>query len=117
MVPMMENNIGDHQQQHGRGGPPRLLGKVEWICDEARAGELEVWMDNEPHVDLVDLDIQGAERELVPRLLPTLERKVYRLLIGTHHRAAHAQLLRLLRDERGWIAWESRKGTRSEESY
>ena len=46
-------------------------------------------------VTCVTCDIQGAEAELLPPLLPLLRAKVHRLIIATHGNQTHAELRRL----------------------
>jgi FkbM family methyltransferase len=60
------------------------------------------------HVDLIDMDIQGAELECVARSLRVLERKVDRLYISTHSDEIHSQLFQLLHKRNWWLAEHAR---------
>mmetsp|Transcript_13844 Transcript_13844/g.41855 ORF Transcript_13844/g.41855 Transcript_13844/m.41855 type:complete len:413 (-) Transcript_13844:69-1307(-) len=72
-------------------------------CARAAQGNMRQWLLAQHHVDLIDMDIQGAEADLVPAILHLLERKVYRLIIGTHSPEVHNHLQKLLVAKRGWI--------------
>lgn len=52
-------------------------------------------------VDLLHIDIQGAEADLIAACLPTLKKHVSYILIGTHSRQIEGRLLDLLLKE-GW---------------
>ena len=52
-------------------------------------------------VDLIDMDIQGAELSCIANSLDVLRRKAARLLIGTHGNYIHRKIYRLLDDD-GW---------------
>ncbi len=45
-----------------------------------------------PHVDLIDMDIQGAEDTVIPPAMEMLNRRVKRIHIGTHRADIHAGL-------------------------
>ncbi|MEM1211904.1 MAG: FkbM family methyltransferase [Planctomycetota bacterium] len=53
------------------------------------------------HVDLLDLDIQGAEHTVLAAAADTLQQKVQRVHIGTHSNALEAEL-RTLFNAMGW---------------
>ena len=52
-------------------------------------GKLRSWLESVSHVDAIDMDIQGAEEGLIPALLPLIDSKVHRLIIGTHNPGIH----------------------------
>lgn len=54
-----------------------------------------------PHVDLMDVDVQGAETTIFLPALEQLDRKVHRLHIGTHGAPVHELLLELF-EKMGW---------------
>jgi len=81
-------------------------GLVEYSldCANANAKNFKAWLHNVSHVDVVDVDIQGAESSLLPALLPVLERKVYRLVLATHSDSVHRKLRQLFSS---WISiWD-----------
>jgi hypothetical protein len=45
-----------------------------------------------PHVDLIDMDIQGAEDTVIPPAMEMLDRRVKRIHIGTHRADIHSGL-------------------------
>jgi FkbM family methyltransferase len=76
--------------------------------DRVRQGEVRVpcvrlrsLMSGAEEVDLVHMDIQGEEAVVVRDSLDGLERKVRRLVIGTHSLFVHVYLRALLKT-RGW---------------
>ena len=73
-------------------------------CANVQTASLRSWLKNVSHVDVMDVDIQGAESGLLPAIRPSLERKVYRLVIATHSPSIH----RALRKEfRSWVSiWD-----------
>lgn len=52
-------------------------------------------------VDLLDIDIQGVEREVILPVIELLSRKVKRIHIGTHGRDVHNELASCF-TEAGW---------------
>ncbi|OLQ09480.1 hypothetical protein AK812_SmicGene6916 [Symbiodinium microadriaticum] len=64
-------------------------------CDKASHEGLAKWILSQDHVDLLDLDVQGAEKDLMsdPALLEAIASKVYRLVIGTHSPEIHAEIV------------------------
>jgi len=76
--------------------------KHELVCDYATPRNLLAWTDRVDHIDLIDMDIQGAEVDMVndPSVQETLETKVYRLIIGTHSPEIHEQMKEHFKD---WI--------------
>lgn len=55
---------------------------------------LESLLAEQTRVDLIHSDIQGEESRVFPPAIETLRRKVRRVLISTHRRAAHRELRR-----------------------
>ena len=55
-----------------------------------------------PYVDLVDMDLQGAEADVVDECLDLLNTRVRRLHIGTHSPEIEQRLRKTL-DGAGWI--------------
>lgn len=53
-------------------------------CGRASSADFVQWADKQPHIDLVDIDIQGYEQEFVPNVAQVLSDKAYRVIIGTH---------------------------------
>ena len=85
-------------------------------CSAATAESLRAWLDEQPHVDAMDWDIQGAEHQLLEHTSDVLEAKVARLIMGTHGGPrAHAAMRNKL-VARGWrivydVAHQSRMCT------
>lgn len=75
--------------------------KYDLTCDFANAGNVGEWLSSVDHVDLMDIDIQGAEGVVLPVVMDSLDAKAFRLIVGTHSLQIHQQVLRLLH-ERGW---------------
>ncbi len=55
-----------------------------------------------PYVDLLHLDIQGDEADFIVSCLPTLQRKIAYLLIGTHSRQIEGRIMDTLL-QAGWL--------------
>jgi hypothetical protein len=68
----------------------------------ARADVIAARAATKNHIDLVDIDIQGAEESLVPELAALLRSKVKRVIIGTHSAATHAKLSDFVRHQLKW---------------
>lgn len=74
-------------------------------CAMASVDKFGNWLRAQPHVDLIDLDIQGGEEVLVPGVFGLIEEKVYRVIIGTHSADIHAKIKQLFRS---WtLIWEA----------
>ena len=69
-------------------------------CKPATGKDLVAFADTVTHIDLIDMDIQGAELSVVQDSLATLNAKVYRLIIGTHSAEIHTQIRAIFKD---WI--------------
>jgi len=54
-----------------------------------------------PHIDLVHMDVQGAEWDALSAAMPVLGTRVARLFVATHGRLLHRRVRRLLKDS-GW---------------
>lgn len=79
--------------------PPEMKGvSVVWV----EAVTLNSLLAQLPHVDLLDLDIQGAEAEVLEASIEALKRKVWRVHIGTHSPKIEQQL-RALFGQAGWV--------------
>jgi hypothetical protein len=53
-------------------------------CEYADASSFEDWARGQPWIDVVDLDIQGAEYHLIPQIMHILNSKVKRVIVGLH---------------------------------
>lgn len=82
------------------GRPPRTSGE-RGVCWVPMVSLWELVAD-EPHIDLLDLDIQGSELAIVEAAAPLIERRVRRVHIGTHSREVEAGLRDLFRT----LEWE-----------
>ena len=69
--------------------------------DEVRAMSIETLMHGIDHVDLIHMDIQGAERDVIKASIDTLSARVRRMVIGTHSRLIEGELFDLF-SEHGW---------------
>lgn len=68
------------------------------ICDYAKAEDFVNWAANQTHVNLLDLDIQGAEEEFFASddVMRVVEKKVHRIILGTHSNEIHAAMQKRL---------------------
>ena len=73
-----------------------MTGEATLLCEPATNKNIRAWAVDKPHIDLLDIDIQGFEAELVPELMDLLNEKAFRLIIGTHSVEIHKQLVELL---------------------
>ncbi len=62
-----------------------------------------------PHVDLMDVDVQGAETTIFLPALEQIDRKVHRMHIGTHGAPIHDLLVDLF-EKMGWVCQYSYAG-------
>jgi len=69
-------------------------------CSKANSTRLFEWIAKKDHCDLIDVDIQGAELEVLRELKHHLDRYVYRMIIGTHSPKIHRAIRALFED---WI--------------
>ena len=88
--------------------------KYELNCDYANEASFSKWLNSVDHVDLIDVDIQGGEGDLVPKVLALFESKVYRLIIGTHSPEIHQQMKVIFSK---WITiWEGPYSTQQQQN-
>ncbi|HUB48360.1 MAG TPA: FkbM family methyltransferase [Acetobacteraceae bacterium] len=81
----------------------------KWDGDEVRTVpgiSLATALRDIPYVDLIDMDIQGAEADVVESSLPLLRERVRRLHIGTHGPEIEARLRVALRSIDFRPAWD-----------
>lgn len=70
--------------------------------EEIKSISIKTLLKDVDFVDLMHIDIQGAETDVVRAAVPTLNDKVRRLVIGTHSRHIEADLLEIL-STAGWF--------------
>ena len=70
--------------------------------EEVRCVSVSTLLAGLPPIDVVHIDIQGAEAEVVHASIEALSSQVRRLVVGTHSRAIEAKLMALL-PLAGWI--------------
>jgi FkbM family methyltransferase len=75
--------------------------KIE-ATERVRMRSLASLLSNESAVDLMHIDVQGAELEIVTSGIETLNGKVKCLVIGTHSRVIEGKMTELL-SSHGWI--------------
>lgn len=65
--------------------------EMELVCSKATPDVVVLWASNKPYIDLLDVDIQTAEKQLFEdsRVMAVVEQKVKRLIVGTHSLAIH----------------------------
>jgi FkbM family methyltransferase len=68
----------------------------ELTYDKVPAYSLPTVLLGRERFDLLHVDIQGAERDLIPAALAVLKKKVRWIVIGTHSRAIEGELIELL---------------------
>jgi len=68
--------------------------KYTMVCGRTTADSLHKWMLSEEKIDLIDLDIQGAESQVLKdgNVMKLLDERVKRLIIGTHSDDIHAEM-------------------------
>jgi FkbM family methyltransferase len=93
--------IGDPANDYGQyiGGSTQVDTLHSQI--EVEAVSLSTLLQPLEHVDLIDMDVQGAELEIVQASLEPLNQKVRRIHIETHWEALDSALLKLFRSQ-GW---------------
>lgn len=83
------------------GGSRVRLHENGWRSIETPQITLAAILADVPRVDLLDMDIQGAEQHVIPSALDALHSKVRRMFIATHSREIDGNLKHLLQAE-GW---------------
>jgi FkbM family methyltransferase len=69
------------------------------------------------HVDLLDMDIQGAELDVITEGIKALNERVRRIHIGTHNSIAEKGLRRIFSDN-GWLnMWDYKCNNTNETPY
>ena len=71
---------------------------IAWVPSVA----LREILERHPRVDLIDLDLQGAEAEVLASAIDAIDRQVRRVHVGTHSKQIEKSL-RDLFSVRGWI--------------
>jgi FkbM family methyltransferase len=82
--------------------------RVQWV----KAITLNQVMDGLDHVDLIDLDVQGAELVVLRSAIDELDKKVKRVHIGTHSRDIEYGLRELFRQHNWYKANDYCLGSR-----
>jgi len=77
-----------------------------WGAIEVEVFPLDVILAEEPVIDLIDLDVQGAEAEIVETSAPFLNERAKRLHIGTHSHEVEARLRLTLRRAGWYKLWD-----------
>jgi hypothetical protein len=54
------------------------------LCDYANIQSFQEWSEGQPWIDVADFDIQGAEFDLIPHIMPILNKKVKRVILSLH---------------------------------
>ena len=85
----------------------------ELVRGFADAEKLAAWLAGVERLDVLDLDIQGAEAAVLPPLMAALASKAVRVIVGTHSAAVHAQMLGLFATP-AWTPLRSMPYTSSE---
>ncbi len=65
------------------------------VCEEASVAAIASWVEERGQVDVIDLDVQGAEFSLLPPLIELLDARVARVIVGTHESEGHHRLFEL----------------------
>lgn len=81
-----------------------IVGPDNWSGDriDSPAVTLSTLLQDHDRVDIIDMDIQGAELDVVAEAIRPLTSKVRRLFIGTHSLEAEVGLRQML-SAAGWI--------------
>ena len=61
-------------------------------CESANSSMLSKWLESKESVDVLDVDIQGAELKLLTSSQQVIDVKVKRLIVGTHSQDIHDSL-------------------------
>ena len=72
----------------------------ELRCEDATVELMSEWLHRREHVDLIDIDIQGAELDLLRGIKHKLDKHVQRIIVGTHSKEIHETPCQLFSD---WI--------------
>ena len=81
------------QQVHDLNGFPRDTYFLQ--CDIAELSSVSGKMREQKCIDVFDVDIQGAESDLLPLLKEDIEKRVHYLIIGTHSAQIHESMVGL----------------------
>lgn len=74
--------------------------EYELQCERASSDNFVKWAQKVPHVDVLDVDIQGAEMNLFGdnKVMNLLKKKVRRVILGTHNMDIHNVMRKRFRD-------------------
>lgn len=98
-----------------RLGPPQASRRrrVTWVP----AVTLNEILSECQYVDLLDMDIQGAELDVIARGIKALNDKVRRIHIGTHNSISEEGVRRIFSDN-GWLnIWDYQSNNTKETPY
>jgi FkbM family methyltransferase len=76
--------------------------KVKWVLEDVPAVSLPTVLDECGVVDLVDLDVQGAELTILAAHIGRATEQIKRIHVGTHSRAIETGLRQLMPTS-GWV--------------
>lgn len=83
-VAAVDGKVGFRMSQSERGGPSQWYGQHIGGSDLVDAVSLDTLLQQLGVVDLIDLDVQGAEHGVLEAASERLDRQVKRVHIGTH---------------------------------
>lgn len=88
--------------QNDYNGEQAYEDEVGWKSITVLSTTLDQILQQETCVDLLDMDVQGAERHIIPASIKSLSDKVKRLHIGTHSNQIDADLIATMSDA-NWL--------------
>jgi len=101
-VAAVDGTVGFHMGQSQWGGPKQWYGQYIGGSHPVDALALNTLLQPLGTVDLIDIDVQGAELDVLQAAAQALDEKVKKIHIGTHSPDIEAGLLSLF----GRLGWE-----------
>jgi len=71
---------------------------IKRVCGYANAQSFREWAESLPWIDVLNIDIQGAEYDFIPAVFDVINAKVKRVVIGLHREGPALQIVDLFRD-------------------
>ena len=97
-----DGEVGFYVGETPWGGPSDCYGQSIGGPTKVKALSLNTVLQPFPRVDLIDMDIQGAEWEVLEAAADEVDRRVKRVHVETHNRAVESGL-RALFSRLGWV--------------
>jgi hypothetical protein len=104
-VPISFSGIGEISRLNGFE-TLEPAAKITAVPDVVKEEHFLGWLAKQPHLDLLDVDIQGFEGYFSKAVIGALNAKAHRVIVGTHKVELHTQIRQLFVSENWRIVFE-----------